>query len=126
MEIYLTRHSVCAGDDVDAPHVHELHASDNPTVSDVVSLICRAGYLPRIAGGKATWCVSSGVPLAVVAEQWAGPKMTQPIPPRIEELDVSEGTLFVHVTYYAQLDPNVVWEVLRRLQVKVYRSPDDE
>jgi len=66
IEVVLTRDSVCAGDDCDAPHekkvdVHSL--LDPEAFSDTVS----AGYLPSVAGTGHSWiCVLNGVKIAEI------------------------------------------------------------
>jgi hypothetical protein len=39
-------------------------------------------------------------------------------PAEAGELDVREGTIRLHVSYFAQQDPDVVFDVLRRLQLR--------
>lgn len=117
MRLYYTRDSVAAGDDADAPHPRELPMPDAFTAQSIVRSIARAG-LPSIQGGKATWCVSSGVALAVIAQEWNEPRMLHSIPLRREELDIRDGVIRAHVSYFAQQDPQVVFDVLRRLTVR--------
>ena len=74
MKIHLTRDSVCAGDDVDAPHTRTMSFADEMPLDSVVDEISRSGYLASIVGGKATWSVVAGQPIAVIAQQWSQPK----------------------------------------------------
>ena len=118
MKIRLTRDSVCAGDDVDAPHFDEITVPDDATVEDVVAAIAASTYLAPISGGKATWSVASKIPIAVIAQQWERPRMICSIPYRFEQLDFRDGVLRCYVNYHAQRDPDTVVEVLRRLRLK--------
>jgi hypothetical protein len=118
MKVYFTRDSVCAGDDGDAPHAREVELLDGLSVGQLVRGVLDAAGLPQISGGRATWCVSSGVPLAVVAQEWDEPRFVSPIPPRMEELEVSGGVVRMHFSYLAQQDPEVVYEVVRRLRFR--------
>ncbi len=116
MNVYLSRDSVCAGDDVDAPHAKQIVVADGTSIEDILSNVSHSGYLPSIAGGKATWSASSNVPLGVVAQEWAKPKLFF----RIFEdlLDIEDKTLRIHFSYHVQIDPGVVYEVLRGLTLK--------
>jgi len=118
MKLYVTRESVCAGDDVDAPHQITLSVPDKYTLEDIARAIQRAGYLPTIQGGKATWSVVSGVPIAVMAQQWSEPKMLTSLDLVRKELDLSGSTIRVHVNYHAQIDPDIVYEILWGLRLK--------
>jgi hypothetical protein len=68
------RESVCAGDDIDAPHTRRFAVAAGASLAEAISEIVVAGYLAPIAGGKATWIVETGKPVAVVAQQWKSPK----------------------------------------------------
>jgi hypothetical protein len=113
MKVYFTRDSVSAADDLHAPHAHNLKLPDD--VRDVVN----AAVLPRIDGGQATWCISSGLPLAVIAQQWDEPRLLSFIPYKISELDMSGPKVKLHFTYFAQQDPEIVYEILHRLRLRV-------
>ena len=71
--ITLTRDSVCAGDDVDAPHEMTLDINDCKNINDIMVKI-KNKYLPKISGGKATWIVRSCASIAVIAQEWELPK----------------------------------------------------
>ena len=73
--------------------------------------------LVSIQGGLATWSLASVIPPAVVAQQWPGPR-TLPHRTDMESLDRASGVLRLHFNYHAQLDPEVVLEVLRSLQLR--------
>ena len=55
VKIRLTRDSVAAGDDVDAPHekTFQLHPAER--IASLVAKIRENRFLPTIHGGKATW-----------------------------------------------------------------------
>ena len=117
MIVRLTRDSVCAGDDVDAPHYRELRVPDQTAVEEIVSAIAKAKYLASISGGKATWSIASRIPVAVIAEQWDEPRMLCSLPCCLDQLDFKNGVLNCHVNYHAQQDPGIVVEVLERVQL---------
>jgi hypothetical protein len=77
--------------------------------------VARSGYLASIEGGKATWSAASNIPLAVIAQQWSDPKPLPGLPFAARRLDVRGDTLRIHFSYHAQQDPDVVYEVLSRL-----------
>ena len=116
VNIYLSRDSVCAGDDGDAPHSKQIVVADGASIEDILSNLSRSGYLPSIAGGKATWSASSNVPLGVVAQEWAKPKLFFRIFDDL--LDIEDKTLRIHFSYHTQIDPDVVYEVLSRLTLR--------
>ncbi len=70
MKIHVTRDSVAAGDDCDAPHHREFSFPDTTTIEDAINQINKSGYLASIMGGCATWSAASGFPIAVMAQQW--------------------------------------------------------
>ena len=115
MRLVVTRDSVAAGDDVDAPHLEEMDAPVGSDASEAVLLITRTGYLPPISGGRATWSIVSNLPIAVIAQQWSEPRMLSSIPEKLGNLKHEGDALRLHVNYHAQQDPEVVFEVLRRL-----------
>jgi hypothetical protein len=59
---------------VEAPHGQTYSFQDPMSVKDAIDAIASSGYLARISGGRATWSVVSGFPIAVVAEQWLKPR----------------------------------------------------
>ena len=121
MKAYVTRDSVAAGDDVDAPHALTVNL---PVVGDVralVTAVTGSYSLPGISGGKATWVLSSGTSLAVIAQQWSRPRLVCWEAIRISELDVNAGVLGLHFTYLAQIPPDQAVNVLRPLRLRAQR-----
>lgn len=116
MKVYLTRESVCAGDDGDAPHAEEIAVVDGAGIRDIIAIIAKSGYLASIIGGEATWSASSRILLAVIAQQWPEPRMLSQFPTRLESLDVRGGILHIHFNYHAQQSPDTVYDVLQRIQ----------
>ena len=96
MNVYLSRASVCAGDDVDAPHNKTIYVSDGMPILDILSLVSDSGYLPLIAGGKATWSASSNVPIAVLAQQWIKPRPLLTLSNNLSPLDFESDVLKIH------------------------------
>lgn len=117
-ELYVTRESVAAGDDVDAPHARTFALPQGASLETALATVMSARYLPSIAGGLATWSVASGIPLAVIAQQWPAPRMLFRTSKDLAALDRPSGVLRLHFNYHAQLDPEVVLEVLRRLRLR--------
>jgi len=119
MRIHITRDSVCAADDLD-PDANSRHSSVNGdmAVEDIFNQACSAADLPLIKGGRATWCISSNRPLAVIAQQWESPKFVSYIPPGFEELDIRDDGIWFHVSYFAQEDPELVYQILKQLTLR--------
>jgi hypothetical protein len=118
MDIYATRDSVAAGDDIDAPHGCSFYFPDGTPVMDVIARIVAGGYLARISGGKATWSTVSGFPIAVVAQQWTEPRPVRWPEVKVSELESRNGIIYLHFNYHTQIDPEVVFEVLRNLRLR--------
>jgi hypothetical protein len=116
MNAYVTRDSVCAGDDIDAPHARQIFVPDGLTVEALIRHVISEADLPDISGGKATWCISSKIPLAIIAQQWAEPKPVTFFAPKLSELDIRGDVFRAHISYFAQQDPTLVLEILARLK----------
>ena len=121
MKILLTRDSVAMGDDADAPHHREMDIADDTSLQAIIKAILQSRYLATIGGGKATWTVVSRIPIAIVAQQWAEPRMLVPAP-SLSSLNFSGNVLSVHFNYRTQQDPDLVYEEFQRVHSrKPYR-----
>lgn len=122
MRVYVSRASVSAGDDCDAPHGQTFEVANDSPIESMISVIVSSGYLPTIAGGQATWSVSSLLPLAVVSQGNAEPIML-PAARLVNsnQLDVRDGELHLHFSYHAQLASATVRQVLSALKLRAYR-----
>ena len=116
MNCLLTRESVAAGDDVYAPHQLAVSFPHVRSVKDLVKAIADADYIPRM-GKSASWCISSGEPLALVSSTWSEPQPIRMWPP-LEALDIRDGVVHCHISYMAGHEPEVVLAVLRELRVR--------
>ena len=101
-------------DDVDAPHYFERTVPDSASLPEIIEAVCQSNYLALITGGEATWVVMSRIPVAVVAQQWAKPKMLTP-GPQLSSLDFSDNVLSVHFNYRVQQNPDSVYEEFQRV-----------
>ncbi|HRX87300.1 MAG TPA: hypothetical protein P5572_19920, partial [Phycisphaerae bacterium] len=113
LHLHLTRDSVAAGDDCDAPHSTHVIVPDCSTALEIVEEILRRKYLPSISGGRATWVVTSGAPFAVCAQEWAAPQAIG-LQNVVRSLVRDDDKVRLHFSYLAQFDPDVVREVLSR------------
>jgi len=111
MRVYVTRGSVAAGDDVDAPHMSTFTFPDDASVEQIVTGIVESDYLAKIMGGHAAWSVVSNIPVAVVAQEWAKPRTLSMIEDLRGKMDQRDGTLRLHFNYHAQIDPEVVYRI---------------
>jgi hypothetical protein len=110
MKVYISRNSVSAGDDVNAPNADSLSVPDGTPLEEIIKSVAHSGYLPRISGDQASWSVTSNIPLAVVAQQWAEPRML-PLLARLDDLDSRDGILRLYFNYHSQIDPEIVYKV---------------
>jgi hypothetical protein len=96
INIRVTRDSVCAADDVNAPHEKTISLPSFLDPIDFIRELLVLYSLPQISGGSATWtCHLNGRKIAVFAQQWPSPKA---IATEMEFLDSNE----LHFEYHAQ------------------------
>lgn len=116
VRLHLTRDSVAAGDDCDAPHDRrEAVARDLHTPADLQSVLAEVagGYLPGVAG-PACWAAYSRLPLAILSSAWPAPKSVWLTDGDWDRLDLRGDVLHVHIVYLGTVDPDVAVEVVRR------------
>jgi hypothetical protein len=116
MKVYVSRGSVAAGDDIDAPNAESISVPDGTPLEEIIGGIAKSGYLPRITGGQASWSVTSNIPIAVVAQQWSVPRLFF-LPGGTKDLDNKDGALRLYFNYHAQVEPEVVYKVLWGLRL---------
>jgi hypothetical protein len=90
-----------------------LTAADDVPIEEVIARIVASRYLPTIAGDRATWSVTSNVPIAVVAQAWTAPRFLSATPLDPAALARQAGAITLYFRYHAQLDPEVVFATLR-------------
>jgi hypothetical protein len=115
LTIRLDRDSVHAGDDME-PHVELLRVGEEMSIGGLLGQIQKAGFLPSISGGEATWIVKSSAdpdrPIGVVAQQWSEPGLLVPSRASLREhFGPSEPSLFF--SYWCQANPHLVLAALR-------------
>lgn len=99
LRIRVTRDSVCAADDVEAPNEKyvEIHSFTEPDA--FIQAVTTAYGMPIIQGGRAAWVVLlNGDKIGVVAQEWNAPRAT------VRELQFRESNE-VFLRYHAQTDP---------------------
>ncbi|GAA3964281.1 hypothetical protein [Hymenobacter antarcticus] len=114
MKVRLTRESVAMGDDDDAPHHCEITVADDASLLAIIKVVLQSHYLASIAEGKATWTVISRIPIAIVAQQWAEPRMLTPVS-SLSSLNFLGNVLSMHFDYRVQQDPDLVYEEFQRV-----------
>ena len=76
IKVKLTRDSVCAGDDCDAPHEKTIEVYSLTDPSAFVSQFA-AGYLPSVAGYGHSWTFSlNGKPISAITTTSIEPKVS--------------------------------------------------
>lgn len=117
MKIIVTRDSVAAGDDTDAPHERQFAFPDSTSIEQAIQKIVDAGYLAKVQG-KASWSAVCGHPISVVSQSWnhARAVSCQPWVPTAH--DFNNGSISLHFNYHAQVDPEIVLEVIKRLKLR--------
>lgn len=107
MKLKLSRESVCAGDDCES-HDEVIDINEKQRLEQALTEISNGPYLARIAGGHASWLALAGRDgrmLAVVAQQWDQPKWLVDSRWRLRKIGTS-----IHFRYYAQVDPDELFE----------------
>ena len=102
LTIRVTRDSVCAADDVEAPNEKyvEVHSFTEPEA--FIQAVASAYGIPLIQGGRAAWVVLlNGDRIGVCAQEWNAPRAS------VRELQFQESN-HVFLRYHAQSDPNTV------------------
>ena len=95
IDIELTRDSVCAGDDIDAPHKKIVKMN---SIIDTIALVTKISqnYLPAIAGQNHHWeCLLNDKIIAIIEKD--------KILPKIYCVKYDEDNT-IHFTYYPMLD----------------------
>ncbi len=113
-KLSVERDSVCAADDIHAPHTKPFAFRGKDTLAEVLSTILGAGYLANIAGGKATWIVEAdGKPVAVVAQQWDSPEFLIDSATLVTDCTTPDAPRSLFFNYWCQVEPDIVFDCLR-------------
>ncbi|MES2545280.1 MAG: hypothetical protein V4548_10370 [Bacteroidota bacterium] len=111
-QITVTRDSVAMSDDFDAPHLIIINVDVDAKINEILDLIKRLKYLPKIAGSYATWSVASNQPLAIIAQEWTEPKLICSPEYPVQGLNEFYNIEKLHFNYYAQENPDTVYKIL--------------
>ena len=99
ISVTVTRDSVCAADDCNAPHEKTVRMLSFLDPIAFIRELLVSYSLPGISGGEATWtCHFNGKKIAVIAQQWASPRSL------ISEMTFLEKNK-MHFEYHAQERP---------------------
>ena len=116
-EIILTRDSVAAGDDGDAPHYLTIEIDTDDRIETILKTILNLRYLPQIRGYKATWSVASNEPLAIIAQEWSAPMLICMSEYPYQDTRAFYNIKRLHFNYHAQDDPETAFKILRRFKI---------
>jgi len=114
MRLVIWRDSVCAGDDVDAPHELSLTFPSDASLQNLADLLLAQRYLASISGGQATWILESTRPLAVFAQQWPHPRFLMAPDTPLTSLVDPEALPHLQFRYQCQADPEQVFNCLTK------------
>lgn len=99
MNVVVTRDSVAAGDDCDAPHVISFVASERMRVKDVFKHLARLRYLPHVAGRGHSWeALFNERKVASFVANKRRPKFSMLLFTPLTEF-VIEGNVHIHLHY---------------------------
>ena len=104
----ITRCSVCASDDCDAPHILQIEVSGKTPLKLVVDHVISSGYLPRIDEGRASWVIKTAKPIGVIAQQW--PTARYWVDANASVQDFFHFTRTLHFSYEVQKDPEILFQ----------------
>jgi hypothetical protein len=110
-KIIVTRDSVAAGDDANAPHLLTILVKETDSIKNIIELLAHSEYIPKIYGGESTWSVASHQPLAVIAQQWVSARLIF-----LKDQDTFGNFNLdrIHFNYHSQDAPEMVLRVLSR------------
>lgn len=113
ISLTVTRSSVAAGDDINAPNSSTFTVPVGSKVNKLFEAMKRDSYLPSISGGKATWVMQvDGIAVGVVAQQWDKPRF-------IIAETVLSAEQSVYMDYRLQVGPD---ELVTQLANQRYRK----
>ncbi len=112
MRVIATRDDVHAGDD---PIAREFEVPDGASGAEIVAAAANWSWLPNISGGLATWSVISREPVAVLAQQRPQARFFFSLQDDVV-WHFEDGFLFLHFNYHTQIDPDIVYDVLRKVR----------
>jgi len=116
-DVHVDRDSVAAGDDIDS-HARRFTFPCDLAIEEVIERLVESGYLPTVSGG-ATWSVTSGVPIAVIAQGGPSKRVSwQPVD--ATKLQRQDGVIGLYFNYHTQHKPEVVLAILRRLRLNPF------
>jgi hypothetical protein len=120
LSIVLERESVCAGDDIDAPHRREMRVSSRTSVAQLLETIRRPGirglfrskFLPHIAGGRATWVAEGNRALALIAQECFDPYLLVDGNAPVASFFRADSPPHLVFRYLAQAEPSKAVEAI--------------
>ena len=110
--VYLSRDSVCLGDDFSAPHEKEWIEKLGNDLLHIMNR-CKADYLPtNIQGDHPGWIAKNGTNIiAVIAQHWEESKLIPPYT-TTDILKDSDENIYIHFYYLQGENPDAVYEAL--------------
>ena len=101
------------GDDATSTLEKEIELDDHINLREFLDLQKELFPLARIWGGKATWAFTGNQILAVIAEQWASPKLLVDDEIELREFIDTETKGFtrgLYFQYWGQCDPDIFFQ----------------
>ena len=122
MQVIAIRDGVHPGDDPVPSHRFEI--ADNATPEDILRKATDRHWLPSFCDwqrntpvDRATLVIASNEVLAVLAYQWPDLRFMSFLEIRMRSVDLREGVLRLHFSYLAQVDPEMVYDILCRVKL---------
>ena len=112
--LVIWRDSVCAGDDVDAPHETVLSMPLDAPIGQLAERLLDGKYLAFISRGRATWIFEGASPLAVFAQQWKKPRFLVSHELPLSLVMNSNARPHFNFRYWCQVDPDRVYDCLKK------------
>lgn len=114
IELIVTRDSVCAGDDCDAPHKARFFIDEVTPISNLVSYLRENYPLSSVYGGHLTWTLKSGSKIAMFSEGWSDLHFLVPEEASCRSYASEDKALHVHFDYQWGVYPNQLCEKKRQ------------
>lgn len=114
LKIMVTRDSVCAADDIDAPHEKIIHISKESTIHSLVEVLNKK-YIPKIKNGKATWSLHLDKALVVWTQEIEPPVFLISSNTKIQYIFNVKLPIKIHLKYWEQKAIETVLDLLFQL-----------
>ncbi|KZK90914.1 hypothetical protein PsAD5_04052 [Pseudovibrio sp. Ad5] len=110
LELIVTRDSVCAGDDCDAPHRAHFSINEAASISNLVEYLREIYPLSNVFGDHLTWTLTARSKIAMFGENWRELHFLVPEGASCSSYASEDKTLHVHFDHQSGVYPKQLYE----------------